>query len=92
MQQALLPAEPTPKPRPYGYGVIVWTTLSLLPAIFIGRIGWVGMKVTDTALLGHVCIGTSWLVGPHGRASGRRVRLAEPCLCQWGSAIRVGLV
>ena len=54
MQQALLPAEPTPKPRPYGYGVIVWTTLSLLPAIFIGRIGWVGMKVTDTALLGHV--------------------------------------
>ena len=35
--------------------------LALAPAIFIGRLGWVGMKVTDTALLGHV--GTHALAG-----------------------------
>ena len=33
---------------------LTWDILALAPAIFISRLGWVGMKVTDTALLGHV--------------------------------------
>ena len=51
MQESLL--TPAAKP-PERYVRILRSTLALMPAIFVGRIGWVGMKVTDTALLGHV--------------------------------------
>ena len=53
MQQALLPPEPI-KPKAESYSKIVLRLLELFPAIFVGRVGWVGMKVTDTAILGHV--------------------------------------
>ena len=49
MQDTLLDVE-----RPDGVGRIMGEMLRLLPSIFISRLGWVGMKVTDTALLGHV--------------------------------------
>lgn len=55
MQQALLPTEPSAlKARPERYAKVLCSLVPLVPAIFIGRVGWVGMKVTDTALLGHV--------------------------------------
>ena len=54
MQQSLLPTEPALKARPERTANIFRSLMVLMPAIFIGRVGWVGMKVTDTALLGHV--------------------------------------
>lgn len=49
MQDSLLDVE-----RADGVGRIMGEMLRLIPSIFISRLGWVGMKVTDTALLGHV--------------------------------------
>jgi len=46
------PSDGPPPATPWGK--VLWAILSLAPAIFVGRLGWVGMKVTDTALLGHV--------------------------------------
>ena len=44
MQQSLLlPIEPALKP--HTYTKIVCSIVALMPAIFIGRVGWVGMKV-----------------------------------------------
>ena len=40
------PLEPAPR--------VARRILALVPALLISRISWVGMKVTDTALLGHV--------------------------------------
>ena len=51
MQDGLLASVGKPR-EPYVR--ILMATLTLFPAIFVGRVGWVGMKVTDTALLGHV--------------------------------------
>ena len=43
------PTPPVASWRSLTYGIV-----ALAPSLFISRLGWVGMKVTDTALLGHV--------------------------------------
>ena len=52
IQTPFLSSPPTPPVaswRSLTYGIV-----ALAPSLFISRLGWVGMKVTDTALLGHV--------------------------------------
>uniref|UniRef100_A0A7S3SW53 Uncharacterized protein n=1 Tax=Emiliania huxleyi TaxID=2903 RepID=A0A7S3SW53_EMIHU len=46
--------DPSPPPRVASWRETAAGILALAPALFIGQLGWVGMKVTDTALLGHV--------------------------------------
>lgn len=43
-----------PAPRPHSISEDVLDTLKLGVPIFVAMLSWVGMKSTDTALLGHV--------------------------------------
>ena len=52
IQTPFLSSPPTPPVA--SWRSLTYVIVALAPSLFISRLGWVGMKVTDTALLGHV--------------------------------------
>ena len=47
-------SSPPPTPPVASWRSLTYGIVALAPSLFISRLGWVGMKVTDTALLGHI--------------------------------------